>query len=95
MARYEVERVYLTNERAQPEQTTDAIAHIESDTAMNAALAFVERDGARLLGSICDAPGDQGTATAWRGGRLYVITVWREGHRQEHPLAVIPQRDHQ
>ena len=93
MARFEVERIYLTNEHAQPEQATDAIAHTEADTATDAALAFVERDGARLLGSICDAPGDQCTATAWRGGRLYIVTVWREGHRPERPLATIPRPD--
>lgn len=87
MARYEVERVYLTDEHAQPAQVTEPIAFIESDSAMNAAVAFVERDGARLLGSICDAPGDQCTATAWREGRLYVITVWREGLRPTHPLS--------
>ena len=60
-------------------------------SAMNAILAFVEREGARLLGSVCDSPGDQCTATAWRGGRLYVMTAWREGHRPIDPLAPVKE----
>ena len=89
MFTYEIERVYLTDENAQPAQMPEAIAQIEADSAMNAVLAFVERDGARLLGSVCDTPLDQCTATAWRGGRMYVMTAWREGHRPIDPLASI------
>ena len=84
---YEIERIFLTDENAQPAQMPDAMAYIQADSAMNAVLAFVEREGARLLGSVCDSPGDQCTATAWRGGRLYVMTAWREGHRPIDPLA--------
>lgn len=89
---YEIERIYLTDENAQPAQMPDAMAYVQADSAMNAVLAFVEREGARLLGSVCDSPGDQCTATAWRGGRLYVMTAWREGHRPIDPLAPVKEQ---
>ena len=87
MQQYEVERVYLTDETGQPSQFTDALSIVTAPSANDAARIFVEREGARLLGTICDAPGDQCTATAWREGRLYVITVWPVGHRPVSPLA--------
>ena len=89
---YEIERIFLTDENAQPAQTPDALAYVQAESAMNAILAFVEREGARLLGSVCDSPGDQCTATAWRGGRLYVMTAWREGHRPIDPLAPVKEK---
>jgi hypothetical protein len=86
MRQYEVERIYLTDETGQPANFVDAIATIDAPSARDAARLFVEREGARLLGTICDAPGDQCTATAWREGRLYVITIWPAGQRPVPPV---------
>lgn len=82
--RYEVERVYLTDDEGHPQQNREPSVMLEAGSAKEAALAFVRHEGARLLGSICEARGDQCTATAWNGGRLYVLTVWRLGHRPNH-----------
>ncbi len=78
---YEVERLYLTNDEGHPEQTRETTVVIEAGSSKEAALAFVRAENARLLGSVCEVRGDQCTATAWNGGRLYVVTVWRLGHR--------------
>jgi hypothetical protein len=78
---YEVERVYLTDATGQPEQTTEPLVTVKAASAKDAAILFVEKEGARLLGTVCDSPADLCTATAWREGRLYALTVWKAGHR--------------
>lgn len=78
---YEVERLFLTDPDGRPQQVREESVLVEAESACKAAESFVRNDGARLLGPISDVPGDQCTATAWAGGRLYVITVWRLGHR--------------
>jgi hypothetical protein len=77
---YEVERVYLTEENGRPAQTVEPPVLVNASSAKEAALAFVNKEGARLLGPLSEVPGDLCTATAWKGGRLYVITVWQLGH---------------
>jgi len=79
--RYEIKRLYLTDTEGHPRQSVESAGLVDAESAKEAAVAFVRQEGARLLGPVCDAPGDQCTATAWNGGRLYVITVWRLGHR--------------
>jgi hypothetical protein len=80
LSHYEVERVYLTEADGRPAQTIEAPVLTNGASAKEAALAFVANEGARLLGPPSEVPGDLCTATAWKGGRLYVITVWRLGH---------------
>jgi hypothetical protein len=77
---YEIERIYLTDDTGQPEQFVEDLITIDAESAAAAAVAFVERDRGRLLGTVCTAAGDQCTAAGWREGRLYAITVWRAGH---------------
>jgi hypothetical protein len=85
---YEVEKLFLTDPAGNPAEPVDHEIHsIEASTAKTAALLYIEQDGARLLGSVCDAPGDQCTAVGWADGRAYAITVWLMGHRPEAPLA--------
>ena len=81
---YEVERIFLTDEEGNPVDLIAELHTIEAASANQAAVLFVERDGARLLGTVCDAPGDTCTATAWLSGRAYVITVWPL-HLRPHP----------
>ena len=79
---YEIERVYLTDDDGNPIQVRDEAYHaVEAFSAKGAALLFIEQDGARLLGSICEAPGDQCTAIGWEKSRAFAITVWRDGER--------------
>lgn len=78
---YEVERLFLTDRDGRPQQVREPSVLVQAESALKAADSFVRKEGARLLGRICDAPGDQCTATAWIDGRLYVITVWPLGHR--------------
>lgn len=79
--RYEIERLYLTDPDGRPHQVTEPLVTVEAVSARDAAHSFVTNEGARLLGEVCDAPGNQCTATAWRDGRLYVLTVWPSGAR--------------
>lgn len=88
--RYEVERLYLTDPAGRPQQTLETPVVIDAASSRRAAEAFLRREGARLLGPISDAPGDLCMATAWNAGRLYVITVWRVGHRPPHETDATP-----
>ena len=84
---YEVERLFLTDVAGNPMEPHDPEMHaIEASSSKAAAMRFLEAEGARLLGSICDAPGDQCTAIGWRDGRAYAITVWLMGHRPVTPI---------
>ena len=85
LERYEVERLYLTDEHGRPAQTLEPSVLVTAATAKEAAVAFMRDEGARLLGVPCEAAGDLCTAAGWHDGRLYVITVWRLGHTPSKP----------
>lgn len=76
---YEVERLYFINAQGEPAQEMDTLATVAAESSRSAAMTFMEREGARLLGTIREAPGDQCAASAWRNGRFYVITIWPAG----------------
>jgi len=75
---YRVERTFLTTAQGESEQSLDPRPYLSpGSTSSEAALAFIEQDGAELLGSISGLRGDKSLATARVEGRLYVIFVQR------------------
>lgn len=75
---YRVERTFLTNAQGESEQALDPRPYLSCGaTSSEASLAFIQQDGADLLGSISSLPGDKSLATARARGRLYVIFVQR------------------
>jgi hypothetical protein len=75
---YRVDRAFVTDGTGQSDHRVDTTPYMVRGTgAAAAALAFIVEDGARLLGTITDLPGDKASATAWRDGSCYVIFVQR------------------
>jgi hypothetical protein len=75
---YRVERTYLTNASGVSEQTSDQRPYLVSGrTSAEAAIAFLEQERARLLGSVSTLAGDKALATATGEGRLFVVFVQR------------------
>ena len=75
---YKIERTFLTNPDGLSQQSSDRLPYmVSAESAQSAALAFITRDQANLLGPISQVAGDKATATAARGGQVYVLFVER------------------
>jgi len=59
--------------------------YVSSESALSAASVFINQDGARLLGSVSELPGDKATATAWRDGSVYIVFVQRGDEAPPRP----------
>ncbi|HUP50708.1 MAG TPA: hypothetical protein VNA04_18180 [Thermoanaerobaculia bacterium] len=72
--RIRVERTFLTTQSgtrvivAQPESSV-----MDADSLSGALLAFIEQDGARLLGTIAEKE-HRAVATAWKN-RVYILSA--------------------
>lgn len=68
----------MTTSQGLSEQTLDPTPYLSpGSSALDAALAFIQQENARLLGPASSLPGDKSLATASAEGRLFVIFVQR------------------
>ena len=75
---YKIERTFLTDRDGRSQQNSDRLPYmVSAQSAQGAALAFIARDEANLLGPVSQVSGDKATATAARGGQVYVLFVER------------------
>ena len=89
---YRVERTFLTSLSGLSEQTLDPRPYLSpGNTSSEAALAFIEQEGARILGSVSSLRGDKSLATARVDGRLYVIFVQRGAETLQFASDIKPQ----
>jgi hypothetical protein len=73
---YSVERVYLGDGEAE-ERRRSPRHLISANSAQDAARAFIESEGASMIGSVSALRGDKATATAVHDGKAYVVFVER------------------
>ena len=75
---YKIERTFLTDRGGHSQPNSDRLPYmVSAESAQAAALAFITREQGNLLGPISQITGDKATATAARGGQVYVVFVER------------------
>ena len=82
---YRVELTFLTDPGGEWRHEEGLPYYVRSRSAATALSTFLDEEGARLLGSVTELPGDKASATAWREGRAFVLFAQRGDEAPPRP----------